>query len=1481
MKTKLFTLIIAVLLTLPAMLSAAEVSVYDNSINEGDKVYWTKDNIYVLEEMVFVENGAELHIEAGTVIWGKEGQELDAKALVIARGAKIFARGTKAEPIIFTAYGDDPYDMNDGFTLTETGLWGGLIILGKAPNNNAAKDYVKNIEGIDPNDPRAQYGETPENADPDDNSGVVRFVQIRHGGTDIGDGNEINGLTMGAVGAGTVIEYVEVWYNKDDGFEWFGGTVNCRYLVSAFNRDDSFDYDEGFNGNGQFWFSIQADNRGNRAGEHDGGNKPDDSKPYATPNIYNVTYIGSGVGAVNADSEGFNIRDNAGGHYSNSIFAETTGQGLEIEDLESGEDSRARLEAGDLTFKNNIWWKIGSDNTTLETIAPDDKDFSQDFVRTYLGDNANHNSITDPQIRGISRNLTSPDGLLDPRPEMASPAFSMELADLPDEGFFMNADYAGAFGPYNLWIEEWTFLSQSGLLASYTTNEVSVYDNSINAGDKVYWTKDNIYVLEEMVFVEDGAELYIEPGTLIWGKEGQELDAKALVICRGAKIFAEGKPNQPIIFTAYGDDPYDFNDGFTLTETGLWGGLIILGKAPNNNAAKDYVKNIEGVDPNDERGLYGETPENADPMDNSGVVRYVSIRHGGTDIGDGNEINGLTMGAVGAGTTIEFVEVWYNKDDGFEWFGGTVNTRNLVSAFNRDDSFDYDEGFNGKGQFWFSIQAENRGNRAGEHDGGNKPDDSKPYATPHIYNVTYIGSGIGSVNTDSEGFNIRDNAGGHYYNGIFAETTSQGLEIEDLESGEDSRARLEAGDLSFKNNIWWKIGSDNTTLETIAPDDKSFSQDFVRSYLGNAANNNWIEDPQFRGISRNLNTPDGGLDPRPAYGSPAFTRPAAQVPEGDDFLMPVDFIGAFGPGDLWLDKWTMLSQTGIVKEMMKNEISVYDNDINEGDEVRWTNDNIYVLEEMVFVENGAKLNIEPGTVIWGKEGQELDAKALVICRGGQIFAEGTPTQPIIFTAYGDDPYDMEDGFTLTETGLWGGLVLLGKAPNNNAAKDYVKNIEGIDPNDPRSLYGETPENWDPMDNSGIVKYVSIRHGGTDIGDGNEINGLTMGAVGAGTTIEYVEVWYNKDDGFEWFGGTVNGKYLASMFNRDDSFDYDEGFNGKGQFWFSIQADNRGNRGGEHDGGNKPDDSKPFAIPFIYNVTYIGSGVGAVNTDSEGFNIRDNAGGIYKNNIFAETTSQGLEIEDLESGEDSRARLEAGQLQFENNLWWKIANNNTTIDLIAPDDKDFSQQFVRDYLSNSANHNWIEDPQFYGVSRNLAAPDHGLDPRPMPGSPAYTKDKAPFYYRPDEGGNDFFEDANHLGAFGEKNWLADWSYASISGLLGYHAAGRDMYTLSANDEEFDKIGAVEEQTAAVKSANMIAYPNPMETNTTIEFYVKNAGKVRLSVSNMLGQEIELLADTFYAQGYYGLKWTPENLETGMYLIVLESNNTRETLKVIVK
>lgn len=223
-----------------------------------------------------------------------------------------------------------------------------------------------------------------------------------------------------------------------------------------------------------------------------------------------------------------------------------------------------------------------------------------------------------------------------------------------------------------------------------------------NITQNTTWTSDKVYVLGGRITVVDGVTLAIEAGTIVKGQAGTGANATALLIARGAKLIAEGTADAPIIFTSVADEitPEDVaakNFGSPNLEpdiNGLWGGLIVLGRArisaSNDNGDVSEVQ-IEGIPTSDPNGLYGGDND----ADNSGVLKYISIRHGGANIGAGNEINGLTLGGVGSGTIIENVEVVANQDDGIEWFGGTVNTKNVVVWNVGDDAIDTDQSWSG------------------------------------------------------------------------------------------------------------------------------------------------------------------------------------------------------------------------------------------------------------------------------------------------------------------------------------------------------------------------------------------------------------------------------------------------------------------------------------------------------------------------------------------------------------------------------------------------------------------------------------------------------------------------------------------------------------------------------------------------------------------------------------------------------------------
>lgn len=398
---------------------------------------WTSNNTYLLEGLVFVNDGQTLTIEAGTVIKGKAGQGEEASALIVARGGKIMAEGTSDAPIVFTAEADD---LNGSVADLDDGLWGGVIILGKALLNTVPNE--QQIEGIPQTEPRGVYGGN----DDDDNSGILKYVSIRHGGTDIGEGNEINGLTLGGVGSKTVIEYIEVISNKDDGVEFFGGKPNLSHIVVAFCGDDSFDYDQGYRGSGQFWAAIQGFDRGDRLGEHDGGTDPETGEPYAIPTIYNVTYLGRGDGA---GKRIITFRDNAGGHYANSIFCSQE-KGIDIE-LLVDECSYARFSNGQLTIKNNLFCAIGTDpifKVSADGVAPAEEEEANAIVAAYFAEAAN-------EVYNPGFNVTADVFNIVPTNDVSG-----NMASVPADTFFQDVNYKGAFEPGNNWAEGWTLVSK-------------------------------------------------------------------------------------------------------------------------------------------------------------------------------------------------------------------------------------------------------------------------------------------------------------------------------------------------------------------------------------------------------------------------------------------------------------------------------------------------------------------------------------------------------------------------------------------------------------------------------------------------------------------------------------------------------------------------------------------------------------------------------------------------------------------------------------------------------------------------------------------------------------------------------------------------------------------------------------------------------------------------------------------------------------
>ncbi|NJO00638.1 MAG: hypothetical protein HC880_02160 [Bacteroidia bacterium] len=417
---------------------------------------WTNDRIWVLRGPVVVPNGVTLTIEAGTIVKAFPGQAARSSFLVVDTDGQLIADGTEEDPIIFTSLADRiepgqviiPAELaNFRLPAAARGLWGGILMLGNAPViAPAGANFVEGIPegavssgpGGTVNVPR-QYGGSVM----DDNSGTLRYVSIRHGGTVIGDlqqGNEINGLTLGGVGNGTIIEFVEVFANRDDGFEWFGGTVNSKYLIGSFCGDDTFDWDFGYNGKGQYWLAWM-DIAGDRGAEQDGSAGDVICTLESVPVIVNATYAGDAEDGTDV----MILRDNAAAIYARSLFFDH-GTGVQIESIDPAVvpcSSFGRLQDGETAFIENFFNGVNGPQfvrTGFQSGAIDPANFPNQLVNNQA-------------ISGL--NLTT--GVVPTNAELQGLAELSSVVDLM--GFFDNTTFVGAVDPATAndpWAAGWT-----------------------------------------------------------------------------------------------------------------------------------------------------------------------------------------------------------------------------------------------------------------------------------------------------------------------------------------------------------------------------------------------------------------------------------------------------------------------------------------------------------------------------------------------------------------------------------------------------------------------------------------------------------------------------------------------------------------------------------------------------------------------------------------------------------------------------------------------------------------------------------------------------------------------------------------------------------------------------------------------------------------------------------------------------------------
>lgn len=420
-----------------------------------------KKGVYTLKGWVYICDGAELTIEPGTVI---KGDKATKAALIVERGGKLIAQGTADAPIVFTS-AQAPGQRRPGD-------WGGVIICGKAKNNQNEMQ----IEG----GPRTKHGGN----DDADNSGVLSFVRIEFAGYPFKADQEINGLTLGSVGSGTKIDHVQVSYSNDDSFEWFGGAVNCKYLVAYKGWDDDFDTDNGFSGKVQFGLSVRdpkiADQSQSNGFESDNCADGAQVPPYTTATFSNITFVGpksaadfknessyitagdyfpnngSGLGKFQAAMQ---IRRSSRLNCVNSVVTDWP-IGL-IVDGEKG-NTPAQAEAGNLRLQNIFIANadiLGSDaNKCYEDKEYDYKnkavkaDSKQSYSHTFFEKQAGNRYLADKS----SLLLTDGKGVGVPfMPQAGSALFGAQSFTGLDS-WFTQVTYIGAFTTNDNWLDGWT-----------------------------------------------------------------------------------------------------------------------------------------------------------------------------------------------------------------------------------------------------------------------------------------------------------------------------------------------------------------------------------------------------------------------------------------------------------------------------------------------------------------------------------------------------------------------------------------------------------------------------------------------------------------------------------------------------------------------------------------------------------------------------------------------------------------------------------------------------------------------------------------------------------------------------------------------------------------------------------------------------------------------------------------------------------------
>jgi hypothetical protein len=517
-------------------------------------------------------------------------------------------------------------------------------------------------------------------------------------------------------------------------------------------------------------------------------------------------------------------------------------------------------------------------------------------------------------------------------------------------------------------------------------------------------------------------------------------------------------------------------------------------------------------------------------------------------------------------------------------------------------------------------------------------------------------------------------------------------------------------------------------------------------------------------------------------------------------------------------------------------------------------DTVYKVVDFFNIFPGSALIIPAGTRLEGDPGQRASIQTLrqdtvggTIRPSGVLIANGTAQRPIVFTSSAPDGSK--------QRGNIGGIVLNGVARNN--APGGTRIGEG----------GAGPGGGqNDADSSGSLSYVRVEFGGIQIATGNEINGFTFNGVGSRTRLEYLQAHFIADDAFEWFGGTVNAKYLVASGCDDDQIDTEFGYRGKLQFVAAVEDTAAANRGYESNNDGTGTSLTPFTKYVAYNVTMIGGSRRQANNEiNDGIYIRANVGGLHYNHLIANFGASGIVVD----GTVTRDNLYASEtsdsgLAVKNSIFWvknrvdgaDTRDNGNPIFAIRRGSgiSGLDTAGLFPLYAASAN-NRVVNPQLTSV--NFTQPINGTAPdlRPQAGSPALTGGATP----PNDG---FFDvTATYIGAFGAtNNWMAGWT----------------NWQLSATP----RLSSSENASKVIREFKLSQnYPNPFNPTTTIEFSLNSTQEVSLKVFDVLGREVATLVNERRAAGSYRVNFDASTLSSGTYFYRLQAGDVMESKKMM--